>query len=107
MLENIPNIVIYIGGLAGALVTIVGAVHIATKPLQDMAKHYNEEREMNKFCRMLTLRQAVFNTDFSLDERIEAGEKYISEGWNGYTKAYIEALKNKMENNIADEVEEE
>ena len=107
MLITIPNIIIYLGSLAGALTTIIGAVHIATKPLQDMAKHYNEEREMNKFCRMLTLRQAVFNTDFSLDERIEAGEKYISEGWNGYTKAYIEALKNKMENNIADKVEEE
>ena len=107
MLITIPNIIIYLGSLAGALATIIGAVHVATKPLQDMAKHYNEEREMNKFCRMLTLRQAVFNTDFSLDERIEAGEKYISEGWNGYTKAYIVALKSKMENNIADKVEEE
>ncbi|MBR2804911.1 MAG: hypothetical protein IKE20_07210 [Eggerthellaceae bacterium] len=75
-----------ISSIVGALVgAIVSKVKTTTKDAQDM-------REMQRLNLMMTCRMAVYDSHFSVDEKLEAYEIYRDYGGNHQTKTYMDEL---------------
>ena len=71
-----------VGALVGAL---VAKVKTATKDASDM-------REMQRLNLMMTCRMAVYDSHFSVDEKVEAYGIYRDYGGNHQTKVYMDEL---------------
>lgn len=74
---------------AGAVVTALGGIFGV---LCKMLRIVLADRDDVRYCQMWTLRQAIFNEDFPVEDRIEAFERYEAKGGNGYTRQYVEQV---------------
>lgn len=91
------------GGIAGALTAIIvlftrlmGAINA----LKDVIHAWKEDQDFANYTRMCSLRMFIMDERFPIDERIEAGRKYIAHGWNGSTKAWVEAMSDIRDEEI-------
>ncbi|MEG0015734.1 MAG: hypothetical protein RSB04_10325 [Gordonibacter sp.] len=92
--------------LAASVITALTIIAGLAIRLSKLVKVVLVDFEYANYCRQWTLRQAVVNPTFPLDERIEAGEVYMQHGGNGYVKHYVEALLEKEEHVAHDEAAE-
>lgn len=105
---TVGEAIIYAAGILSACTVIFTCIFKwLIKPIKEMANHYKEDREEQKYCNKLTLAMAVHCKSFSDSERIEAGEHYIEYGGNGFTKAYVGELKRDMQSKVRHKVEQE
>lgn len=95
------------GSIAGALTAIIvlftrlmGAINA----LKDVIHDWKEDQDFANYTRMCSLRMFIMDERFPLNERIEAGEKYIAHGWNGSTKAWVETMKEFRDEDIEKKV---
>ena len=72
----------YVAGIIGAIVTIVSFFYSLYKVAKkiDSIVHSIDENTM------YTLKLVILNKELSIEERIHAGDRYISLGGNGYVK---------------------
>ena len=89
MLVNIATIV-------GAIVTIVSffvALYKFAKKIDSIVHRIDENT-------MYTLKLVILNKDLTIEERIHAGDRYISLGGNGYVKQVYKHLLDEVEKEI-------
>lgn len=95
------------GSIAGALTAVIvlftkllGVINA----LKDVIQDWKEDQEFANYTRKCSLRMFIMDERFPLNERIEAGEKYIAHGWNGSTKAWVETMKEIRDDDIEKKV---
>lgn len=95
----------YIGELAvlvGYLTVIVGGIVGVCKGQKWFCKKFDHiQDEIDKMRNyshknyVNTLKLTIMSEDIPLEERLDAGERYVSEGGNGSVKARYDMLKEK------------
>ena len=98
---------IFYGGVAGALTAIIvffAKLLGAINSLKDIIREWKEDQDFANYSRMCSLRMFIMDDRFPLNERIEAGEKYIAHGWNGSTKAWVETMQELRDQDIEKKV---
>lgn len=86
----------YIAGIIGAIVTIVSffiALYKFAKKIDGLVHSIDENT-------MYTLKLVILNKDLTIEERIHAGDRYISLGGNGYVKQVYKHLCDEVEKEI-------
>lgn len=88
------------GSIAGALTAIIvllkKVLDDVINPLKEILREWKEDQDFANYSRMCSLRLFIQNEDIPLEERIEAWEKYVAHGWNGFTKSYGLMLKERQ-----------
>jgi hypothetical protein len=97
-----------IGGVAGAILAIIGVIKSVALPIKKLLNaqlEHQQETEKNekamdeRFSRLerhqretwlATLRHSIFSESLPLHERVNAGETYTSNGGNGTAKVQHE-----------------
>lgn len=77
----------------GTIITIVPffiGIYKVVRSLEKLKDNINENT-------MYTLKLVILNKELSLEERILAGDRYISLGGNGYVKHVYEGLLNQID----------
>lgn len=95
--------ILLFGSIAGALTAIIvlfTRLMSAINALKDVIHDWKEDQAFANYTRMCSLRMFIMDERFPLNERIEAGEKYIAHGWNGSTKAWVETMKDFRDEDI-------
>ncbi|MDY4127659.1 hypothetical protein [Peptostreptococcus porci] len=91
----------WIGSLMTIFTFLMGAYKYAKKFEQrfdDIDVHFKNLDKDLKENTLMTLKLVIMNDDLSLEERIVAGEKYISLGGNGFVKEiYNKLVERKIE----------
>ena len=98
---------IFYGGVAGALTAIIvffAKLLSAVNSLKEVIRDWKDDQDFANYSRMCSLRMFIMDERFPLSERIEAGEKYVDHGWNGSTKAWVEAMKEIRDDDIEKKV---
>ena len=89
MLTSVGSNIVWFAGVVGAVSSLIAAGY----KLKGIWIEHKRQKEFENYTRMWTLRLAIVNAEFPIDERIEAGKKYIDHGGNGYVKHYVQALE--------------
>lgn len=84
--------IIVIGGVVGALSTIVTACVVIIKIAIKISKNVDEQRKHTKENYLDIKRLIITSPYMPLHERLLAGEAYIEEGGNGGVKALYNDL---------------
>lgn len=89
----------YVAGIIGAIVTIVSFFYSLYKVAKkiDSIVHSIDENTM------YTLKLVILNKELSIEERIHAGDRYISLGGNGYVKQVYKHLCEEVEKEIEEQ----
>lgn len=101
--------ILLFGSIAGALtgmIVLFARLMSAINALKDVIHDWKEDQNFANYTRMCSLRMFIMDERFPLNERIEAGEKYIAHGWNGSTKAWVETMKDLRDDDIVKRVKD-
>ena len=87
------NTIIIWGSVASAITAIIvlickvlSSLHKITNKFNDMQRHIKENYLNN-------LRLVIMSAEIPIEERLQAGEKYVKEGGNGQVKAFYKKLQ--------------
>lgn len=100
------TLVLY-GSIAGALTAIIvlfAKIWGVVNSVKEMIHIWKSDQEFANYTRMCSLRMFIKDERFPLDERIEAGKKYVDHGWNGSTKAWVEMMEQVRDEEIEKKV---
>ena len=89
----------YVAGIIGAIVTIVSffySLYKVSKKIDSIVHSIDENT-------MYTLKLVILNKELSIEERIHAGDRYISLGGNGYVKLVYKHLLDEVEKGIEEQ----
>ena len=85
--------IIFIATVVGALGTLIGILINMYKLARNIEKKYEEMNELIKENTIHILKIAVLNEDLPITDRINAGERYMALGGNGFVKKkYLKLL---------------
>lgn len=90
------NIILTMASIIVALTTIV----TATKTVYKLARNIEKFSETQNEIQLSVLRLTVINEGMPLDERVDAGEKYVSKGGNGSVHALYDVLREEYEEKL-------
>lgn len=85
--------IILLGGVAGAIIailTLIGKIYSAVRKMSKefvIIKEHTEENYLNN------LRLVIMSNEMPIEERLNAGEKYVKLGGNGQIKAFYKKLQ--------------
>lgn len=91
--------IVQIAGIISAVTVILGAawkIHVALRRIEDRFDRY--EKTMNENTIHL-LKMALMCEDLPIIDRINAGERYLELGGNGYGKIVYERLVAELREN--------
>lgn len=84
--------------VVSALVVIGTAVHkYIYKPIRTLIEEFKQIKEYQREDYICNLRLTIMSEEMPLEERIAAGDKYISEGGNGAVKHKYEQLLHDLD----------
>lgn len=92
--------IITIGATLSAVITIITAVISVYKIVRKIDKkleHFENNLQENTLS---TLRLVIINEKMPINERLNAGKKYVELGGNGEIHATYEALKEKYKEKV-------
>lgn len=88
------NDIILMAEIATAILTLSGFIGGIWK----MFKKINDFQENLNYNTLISLKLLIINEQIPLDERVMAGEKYISLGGNGAIKQLVNKLTEELAN---------
>lgn len=94
------KIIIIISSVITALSTIIGALITIYKLVNNVEKKFEKIDNNMKETNLSVLRLTIINESMPLDERVDAGEKYVNAGGNGSVHALYDVLREKYENEL-------
>ena len=77
-----------IGAIIGAL---VAKIRVVKKASNDAKESSRKMMEMQEQQLMMVCRLTIYDTHFSVDEKLEAYKIYSEHGWNHQTKTYMDS----------------
>lgn len=97
---NILQMIVLISSAIGALVGLYKFARNFEKRFDKIDAHFdNIDCNLNNNT-LMTLKLVIMNEKLSLEERISAGDLYISQGGNGYVKKVYEHLLLEAEKDL-------
>lgn len=85
--------IMFIATILGGIGTIIGILYKMYKFVRNIEEKYEEMNELIKENTIHILKIAVLNEDLPITDRINAGERYMSLGGNGFVKKkYLKLL---------------
>ena len=78
-----------IGAVIGALVSKIRVVKKASNDAKESSRKMMEMQEQQL---MMVCRLTIYDSHFSIDEKLEAYKIYSAHGWNHQTKTYMDSL---------------
>ena len=101
------NVIIIIASVITALTTIITAAITIYKLVRNMEKRYekindNFEKinDNMKHTELSVLRLIVINDNMPLEERVNAGERYVNKGGNGSIHALYDVLRKQYQKQL-------
>ena len=101
MIQQVGDYLIWTAAVIAAMGTIF-ALFVKLSRLWDKHK---KQQDFENYTLMWTLRLAIVNPEFPIEERIEAGKMYIEHGGNGYVKRYVQALEEELDKDAHSDAE--
>ena len=86
------EILLFWGGVAGAITAILVLIGRVLSKLRKIIKMFNTLQEHTEENYLNNLRIIIMSPDMPMGERLNAGEKYIKAGGNGEVKAFYKKL---------------
>lgn len=86
------EILLFWGGIAGAITAILVLIGRVLSKLRKIIKMFNTLQEHTEENYLNNLRIIIMSPDMPMGERLNAGEKYIKAGGNGEVKAFYKKL---------------
>lgn len=103
-------IIAALGGAAGLGVSLYKFLHVLIEGFKHrLVRNHNRDEKLEQIqvtCKELelgVLRLTVNSTDISLEERVDAGARYIELGGNHITKLIYEGLAGKLKKQMEQE----
>lgn len=96
-MEHFAKIIVEIAGVLGALGVIAGTACKIYKTFKGILDKLSEVRMYQKEDYLGILRLTIMSEEMPLEERIAAGDKYISNGGNGAVKHKYEQLLKQLD----------
>ena len=85
--------IMFIATILGGIGTIIGILYKMYKFVRNIEEKYEEMNELIKENTIHILKIAVLNEDLPITDRINAGERYMTLGGNGFVKKkYLQLL---------------
>ena len=85
--------IMFIATILGGIRTIIGILYKMYKFVRNIEEKYEEMNELIKENTIHILKIAVLNEDLPITDRINAGERYMALGGNGFVKKkYLKLL---------------
>ena len=94
------NTILTISSIIGAITTIITAVIVIYKFARNIETKFEKIAKNQEETQLSVLRLTVINESMPLDERIDAGEKYVALGGNGSVHALYDVLKEQYEEEL-------
>lgn len=94
------NTIIIISSVIVAVTTIITAITTVYKIVRNIETKFEKITKNQKETQLSVLRLTVINEAMPLDERIDAGEKYVALGGNGSVHALYDVLREKYEEEL-------
>lgn len=83
------------GGVAGAITAILILIGMIFSKIKKIFKIFNQMKEHTEENYLNNLRLVIMSDEMPIEERLRAGEKYITAGGNGQVKAFYKKLQNE------------
>lgn len=99
----ITDIIIYCGGVATAITSILILMGKILSKLKTMSQTFEIIQRHTEENYLTNLRLTIMSDEMPIGERLNAGRKYIEAGGNGEVKAYYEILKQNYQKQLAKE----
>ncbi len=93
------DLIIYWGSIAGAITALLVLIGMIFSKLKKILKMFNEIKEHTEENYLNNLRLVIMSEEMPIEERLRAGEKYITAGGNGQVKAFYKKLQKEYLNN--------
>lgn len=94
------NTILLIAGVIGAITTILTAITTVYKTVRNIENKFEKFSKNQDDMQLSLLRLIVINEAMPLDERVDAGDKYVSLGGNGSVHALYNVLREKYEQQL-------
>lgn len=101
---QLSEILLSIAGIAGAIFTIYKTVALIVEKIRKCIQFFRNLSEKIETCERHTkenylrsLQLVIMSSEMPLEERLKAGEEYVSRGGNGEIKAKYKVLQQEYE----------
>lgn len=100
MVNEIAEILLWLAGIATALLSIGKLINVIAKGIKKVISFFHSLRSDMDILRRheeenykATLRLVIMSEEMPIEERLDAGEKYVKMGGNGAVKAKYKQLQ--------------
>lgn len=94
-------------GYLSAIIALGGTIWKLSRPLKEIVQRLDRMEQYQHNDYMSTLRLTIMSEEMPMEERLAAGEKYVSEGGNGAVKARYYLMIEEYQREIGKEITHE
>lgn len=87
------EIIMQWGSIATALIALITLISLIFAKLSKITKTFCEIKEHTEENYLNNLRLVIMSHEMPIEERLNAGEKYVKSGGNGQIKAFYKKLE--------------
>lgn len=87
------EIILQWGSVATALIALITLISLIFAKLRKIGKMFGDIKEHTEENYLNNLRLVIMSPEMPIEERLNAGEKYVKSGGNGQIKAFYKKLQ--------------